>query len=168
MQHAGSADQHWPLTGGVHRVLTTTAGLGGVHGRVGVTEHGREIVIGSIPVAAAAGRLGPDDGTVAPWVVLASLPFAPEIVLPTVRSLAGVKLGGKHRPYGFRCSFNRTFRMDDSPTAIITFEDEGGKTRYTATVRHWSAEDKKTHEEMGFHPGWGQCADQLAALAKTI
>lgn len=59
---------------------------------------------------------GPDDGTVAPWVVLASLPFAPEIVLPTVRSLAAVGLGGKHRPYGFRCSFNRTFLVDDSPT----------------------------------------------------
>jgi hypothetical protein len=27
-----------------------------------------------------------------------------------------VKLGGQHRPYGFRCSFNRTFRVDDSPT----------------------------------------------------
>jgi uncharacterized protein YndB with AHSA1/START domain len=58
-------------------------------------------------------------------------------------------------------------------TAIITLEDEkgeGGKpmTRYTATVRHWSEEDKKTHEGMGFHPGWGQCADQLAALAKTL
>ena len=26
---------------------------------------------------------GPDDGTVAPWVAMASLPFAPEIVLPT-------------------------------------------------------------------------------------
>ena len=26
-----------------------------------------------------------------------------------------MKLGGKHRPYGFRCSFNQTFRMDDSP-----------------------------------------------------
>jgi uncharacterized protein YndB with AHSA1/START domain len=53
-------------------------------------------------------------------------------------------------------------------TAIITFDDEGGQTRYTATVRHWSAEDKKTHEDMGFHSGWGQCADQLAALAKRI
>jgi uncharacterized protein YndB with AHSA1/START domain len=53
-------------------------------------------------------------------------------------------------------------------TAIITFADEDGKTRYTATVRHWTAEDKKTHEEMGFHQGWGQCADQLAALAKTL
>ena len=53
-------------------------------------------------------------------------------------------------------------------TAIITFDDEDGKTRYTARVRHWSADDKKTHEDMGFHPGWGQCADQLAALAKKI
>lgn len=25
---------------------------------------------------------GPDDGTVAPWAAVASLPFAPEIVLP--------------------------------------------------------------------------------------
>lgn len=53
-------------------------------------------------------------------------------------------------------------------TAIITFDDEGGKTRYTARARHWSAEDKQTHEGMGFHQGWGLCADQLAALAKTI
>lgn len=58
-------------------------------------------------------------------------------------------------------------------TAIITFEDETSPdnrqmTRYTATVRHWSEEDKKTHEQMGFHRGWGQCADQLEALAKTI
>jgi hypothetical protein len=58
---------------------------------------------------------GPDDGTVAPWVVVASLPFAPEIVLPTVRALAGATLGGAHRPYGFRCSFNRTFGLDGSP-----------------------------------------------------
>jgi uncharacterized protein YndB with AHSA1/START domain len=53
-------------------------------------------------------------------------------------------------------------------TAIITFDDEGGKTRYTATVRHWSGADKKTHEEMGFHGGWSLCADQLAKLAKSI
>ncbi len=53
-------------------------------------------------------------------------------------------------------------------TAIITFDDEDGGTRYTARVRHWNAQDKKTHEDMGFHSGWGQCADQLAALAKTI
>jgi len=53
-------------------------------------------------------------------------------------------------------------------TAIVTFEDEGGKTRYTARARHWRMEDKKAHEEMGFHEGWGQCADQLAELLKTM
>ena len=53
-------------------------------------------------------------------------------------------------------------------TVILTFEEEDGRTRYTARVRHWSAEDKKAHEEMGFHAGWGQCTDQLAALAKTL
>ncbi len=54
-------------------------------------------------------------------------------------------------------------------TAIVTFEDlGGGRTRYTARARHWTAEDRATHEKMGFHEGWGICADQLAALAKTI
>jgi uncharacterized protein YndB with AHSA1/START domain len=53
-------------------------------------------------------------------------------------------------------------------TAIITFDPEGGKTRYAATVRHWSDADVKKHEEMGFHQGWGLCADQLEALAKTL
>ncbi len=53
-------------------------------------------------------------------------------------------------------------------TAIVTFEDEAGKTRYTARALHWTAEDRKTHEEMGFHEGWGKCADQLAALAAKI
>ena len=27
---------------------------------------------------------GPDDGTLAPWAVVASLPFAPELVLPAI------------------------------------------------------------------------------------
>jgi uncharacterized protein YndB with AHSA1/START domain len=49
-------------------------------------------------------------------------------------------------------------------TVILTFEDEGGKTRYTARVRHWTVADREAHEKMGFHQGWGQCADQLAAL----
>jgi hypothetical protein len=59
---------------------------------------------------------GPDDGTVAPWVVVASLPFAPEIVAPTVRHLAGMRLGDQNRRYGSAPSFNQTFRVEDSPT----------------------------------------------------
>src|ERR1700704_5577558 len=53
-------------------------------------------------------------------------------------------------------------------TVILTFADEGGKTRYTARVRHWTAADKAAHEKMGFEVGWGICADQLAALAQKI
>ena len=53
-------------------------------------------------------------------------------------------------------------------TVILTFEDEGGKTRYTARAQHWTVEDRKSHEAMGFHQGWGLCADQLEALAKTL
>jgi hypothetical protein len=59
---------------------------------------------------------GPDDGTVAPWVVVASLPFAPEIVAPTISHLGCLKLGAQARRYGFKRSFNQTFRVDDSPT----------------------------------------------------
>jgi len=53
-------------------------------------------------------------------------------------------------------------------TAIVTFENEGGKTRYTARARHWTAADRDQHEQMGFHEGWGQCADQLAELAAKL
>jgi uncharacterized protein YndB with AHSA1/START domain len=54
-------------------------------------------------------------------------------------------------------------------TAVIDFEDLGdGRTAYTGTARHWTAEDKKAHEEMGFHQGWGQVADQLAERLKTL
>lgn len=51
-------------------------------------------------------------------------------------------------------------------TVRLTFEDEAGKTRYTARVLHWTQEDRETHEKMGFHPGWTICAEQLAALAE--
>lgn len=54
-------------------------------------------------------------------------------------------------------------------TGIITFEDlGGGRTRYTALARHWTAEDAKAHADMGFLEGWGQCADQLAEVAATL
>ena len=53
-------------------------------------------------------------------------------------------------------------------TLILTFEDEGGKTRYTARVRHWTVADRETHEKMGFHGGWSLCTDQLEALVAKI
>lgn len=51
---------------------------------------------------------------------------------------------------------------------ILTFEDEGGQTKYTACVRHWTVADRETHEKMSFHQGWGICADQLAALVEKV
>lgn len=51
---------------------------------------------------------GPDDGTLAPWVALSSLPFAPEIVLPTVRHFHRLRLR-EANPYGFKSTFNQTF-----------------------------------------------------------
>ena len=53
-------------------------------------------------------------------------------------------------------------------TCVLTFEDVGGQTRYTARARHWTAEDCAAHEKMGFHQGWGIAADQMAALARTL
>jgi len=52
---------------------------------------------------------GPDDGTISPWAVVASLPFAPEIVIDTVRhAIERLDLKG-HSPYGFDASFNPTY-----------------------------------------------------------
>lgn len=70
----------------------------------------------------------------------------------------------------FTDAFTEAWKPSQKPfmTGILTFEDEGGKTRYTARVRHWTAEDRKAHEEMGFHKGWGQCTDQLEALVAKL
>lgn len=54
-------------------------------------------------------------------------------------------------------------------TAIVEFEPApGGKTKYTARARHWDADDLKAHEQMGFHDGWGQCAQQLEEVASKL
>ncbi|MBO9377457.1 polyketide cyclase [Sphingomonas histidinilytica] len=70
----------------------------------------------------------------------------------------------------FTDAFTRAWEPSEKPfmTGILTFADEAGKTRYTAIVRHWTAEDKAQHEAMGFHEGWGIATDQLEALAKRI
>jgi uncharacterized protein YndB with AHSA1/START domain len=67
-------------------------------------------------------------------------------------------------------AFTEAWELAEKPfmTLILTFEEEAGGTRYTALARHWSAADRETHEQMGFHTGWGICTDQLAALAATL
>jgi len=66
----------------------------------------------------------------------------------------------------FTDAYTRAWEPSAKPfmTVILTFENEDGGTRYTARVRHWTEADRETHEKLGFHQGWGQCADQLAAL----
>ena len=67
-------------------------------------------------------------------------------------------------------AYTQAWEPSEKPfmTLILTFEDEGGKTRYTARVRHWTVADREAHEKMGFHQGWGICADQLTALVARI
>jgi uncharacterized protein YndB with AHSA1/START domain len=70
----------------------------------------------------------------------------------------------------FTDAYTRAWEPSENPlmTVIVTFENVGGKTRYTALARHWTVADRERHEQMGFHEGWGQCADQLADLLKRM
>lgn len=67
-------------------------------------------------------------------------------------------------------AFTRAWEPSEKPfmTLILTFENEGGKTRYTARALHWTVADRTAHEQMGFHEGWGKCTDQLEALVARI
>jgi len=68
----------------------------------------------------------------------------------------------------FTDAYTEAWQPSDKPfmTVVLTFEDEGGKTRYTARARHWTVEDRKAHEQMGFHEGWGMVAGQMEDLLK--
>lgn len=77
----------------------------------------------------------------------------------------------KHQRIVFTDAYTQAWEPSAKPfmTAIINFKDlGGGKTQYAARVLHWSAADRKTHEDMGFHQGWALATDQLAALAATL
>jgi len=54
---------------------------------------------------------GPDDGTLAPWAVATSLPFAPDIVLPSLARL-NRDYPEMTSEYGFKCSYNPTFSVN--------------------------------------------------------
>lgn len=71
----------------------------------------------------------------------------------------------------FTDAFESAWQPSAKPFFVgtILFEDiGGGRTRYTAIARHWTAEDCEAHAKMGFHEGWGQVAGQLEELAKTL
>ena len=62
---------------------------------------------------------GPDDGTLAPWAVAASLPFAPEIVLPSLEHCSKA-YPHMENEYGLVCSFNPTFPVRGSKHGWIS------------------------------------------------
>ena len=71
----------------------------------------------------------------------------------------------------FTDAFSEGWKLTENPmfTGVITFEDAGnGETLYVARARHWTDAAAKQHVEMGFHEGWGVCAEQMEALAKTL
>ena len=76
----------------------------------------------------------------------------------------------KNQRLVFTDAYTKAWEPSEKPfmTVILTFENEGGKTRYTALVRHWTVADREAHEKMGFHQGWGMCTDQLAALVAKL
>ena len=75
----------------------------------------------------------------------------------------------KNEKLVFTDAYTKAWEPSEKPfmTGIITFEEDSGKTKYTALVRHWSEADRKQHEEMGFHEGWSKATDQLVELVTT-
>ena len=72
-----------------------------------------------------------------------------------------------NRKLVFTDAYTSAWQPSEKPffTAVLTFEDAGnGKTKYTARALHWTVADCEAHEKMGFHEGWGTCAEQLEAL----
>jgi hypothetical protein len=64
---------------------------------------------------------GPDDGTISPWAVVASLPFAPDVVCDTLRHAIDRLAAKKRRGIGFDGSYNPTFpKKRDNPGGWVS------------------------------------------------
>lgn len=51
-------------------------------------------------------------------------------------------------------------------TAVLELAPRGEGTHYRAVAVHGNEETRKSHEEMGFHEGWGTVVDQMIAYIK--
>jgi len=67
-------------------------------------------------------------------------------------------LGPGFRPTGENFGF----------TAVILLEPKGSGTLYRAIAMHRTPEQRKSHEDMGFHEGWGAAAAQLDDVAGAV
>ncbi|HKO97403.1 MAG TPA: glucoamylase family protein, partial [Pyrinomonadaceae bacterium] len=107
---------------------------------------------------------GPDDGTLAPWAVIASLPFAPEIVLPSIQYF-DEKFPEMTSQYGFKCSFNPTFLsgsgeewiskgyygLDQGPIVLMV---ENFRSEFVWTLMRHSQHLRNGLRRAGFSGGW--------------
>lgn len=62
---------------------------------------------------------GPDDGTLAPWAVVASLPFEPDLVMRTLEEIDR-RHPEMRSEFGYKCSFNATYPGDGDQTGWIS------------------------------------------------
>jgi uncharacterized protein YndB with AHSA1/START domain len=76
----------------------------------------------------------------------------------------------KHERLVFTDAYTKAWEPSDKPfmTVILTFQNEDGKTLYTARTRRWTIIGCQTHETMGIHQGWSQCTNQLVALVENL
>ena len=79
---------------------------------------------------------GPDDGTISPWAAIASLPFAPEIVLDEIRHLNQL-IGHSPAGYGFHASFNLSY-PEDATTGVVCNGDAGEHLRAWVSPWHFA------------------------------
>jgi hypothetical protein len=124
--------------------------------------------------AARGVPFGPDDGTIAPWAVVASLPFAPEIVLPTIRHLNELRLA-EGNPYSFRATFNPTyphkgrrpygwvtpwhFALNQGPIVMMI---ENYRTHFLWRLMQRCSYIVNGLRRAGFNKGWLSRLDDLA------
>lgn len=106
---------------------------------------------------------GPDDGTISPLAAAASLPFAPEIVLPAMRHMERTSFASSDETECAPC-FNATYSVGDRVwTASHTFAiDEGAVALMLENYRSgliWNLLKRSPHvrrglERAGFSGGW--------------
>jgi len=114
--------------------------------------------------AARGAPYGPDDGTVAPWASVASLPFAPDVVIPTMQHIA--RMMRKHSTYMPGNSFNPTwhdgkgppgwvspwrFALNSGPVVLMI---ENYRTGLPWQLMRGSAAIRRGLEQADFRGGW--------------
>lgn len=72
-----------------------------------------------------------------------------------------------------RVAMTNAFTADwmPQPPFMIRIDDfaaEAGRTRFTATARHWDEATRANHEAMGFDVGWNAAVDQLEEVARRL